>query len=143
MIPPVVASLVTACISFFILTPFYEADTTLYVIDKTGRPELSIVYNDALVGQHFVKDYMELVKSRTVINQVIEELDISDMEPEKLASRIKVSSKNETRIIEIRVQDPNPVQAAKIADKLGEVFASKVIELMNVDNVSVIKSNNT
>ena len=30
------------------------------------------------------------------------------------------------------------MQAAKIADKLGEVFASKVIELMNVDNVSVI-----
>jgi capsular polysaccharide biosynthesis protein len=138
IILPAAAALATAYISFFVLTPFYEADTTLYVINKTGQSELPIAYNDVLVGQYLVKDYRELVKSRTVTNQVIEELGISDMEPENLASKINVNSKNDTRIIEIKVQDPNPVQAAEIADKLGEVFVSKVIELMKVDNVSIV-----
>jgi capsular polysaccharide biosynthesis protein len=91
-----------------------------------------------MAGQQLVKDYSELIKSRTVTSSVINELKLKDITPESLASKITVSSKNNTRIIEIKVQDGDPNNARAIADKVSNVFISKVIEIMNAQNVGII-----
>lgn len=135
---PLVASMVSAYVSFYVLKPVYESNTTLYVINKKPDNQLAIAYNDIMVGQQLVKDYRELVKSRTVTSAVIDELKIRDISPESLAGHISVNSKNETRLIEIKVQDGDPQRASNIADKVGEVFINKVIDLMKVENVSVV-----
>lgn len=135
---PLAAALATAYISYFVLDRIYEANTTLYVINKKADDQPVITSNDLLVGQQLVKDYRELIKSRTVTTAVINELQLNGMSSEHLAEKISVGSKNDTRIIEIKVQDIDPQRAARIADKVGEVFISKVIDLMKVENVSVV-----
>lgn len=135
---PLVAAGISAYVSFYLLDKVYESNTTLYVINKNTNSQLPIAYNDVMVGQQLVKDYRELVKSRTVTTNVIDELKLKGLMPEGLAEKISVNSKNDTRIIEIKVQDNNPDTARQIADKVGEVFISKVVDLMKVENVSVI-----
>jgi len=134
---PLAALLASAYVSCYVLSPVYESNTTLYVINKKDDPQMAL-YNELLAGQYLVKDYRELVKSRTVTSTVIDELKLAGMTPERLAEKISVSSKNDTRIIEIRVQDTVPEHARDIADKVGEVFISKVVDLMKVENVSVV-----
>ena len=136
---PILAAFASAYASFCLLVPVYESNTTLYVINrKADTDQIAIAYNDVMVGQLLVKDYRELVRSRTVTSSVIEQLGLKGFTPERLANMISVNSKNDTRIIEIKVQDTNPVRARDIADKVGEVFIAKVVELMKVENVSIV-----
>lgn len=116
--------------------PVYESYSTLYIIDKTE--EKSITYENIIVNERLVKDYSELIKSKSVTNKVIEELSMDDLTHESLNSKINVSFINETRILEIRVQDIDPERAKLITDKVSEVFIKKAIELMNIDNINII-----
>jgi len=138
IILPLIAALISAYVSFYVMEPVYEANTTLYIINKTSSGDISLAYNDLLVGQQLVKDYKEIVISRRITGEVIEELGLNDLTPSKLAKKISVSAKNDTRLIEIKVQDKNPQLAADIANKLAEVFKREVVDLMKVENVSVV-----
>lgn len=135
---PAIAAGSAGYISFYYLEPVYEAGMSLYVINKTIEPELAFEYTELMAAELMVKDYRELIRSRTIAGTVVDELKLKDISPEALAGQISVSAKNETRIIEIRVQDGNPEMAATLANKVGEVFSKKVIELMRVDAVSIV-----
>lgn len=135
---PVVAASVSAYLSLYVMIPVYEANTTLYVINDRGNTQYPLAYEDLIIGEYLVKDYRELAKSRTVTGAVVEELDLKGFTPGMLASMVNVNSKNDTRIIEISVKDTDPARAMDIANKLGEVFKAKVIELMKADNVNIV-----
>jgi len=49
-----------------------------------------------------------------------------------------VDAKNETRLIEIKVQDKDPQRAAEIANKVAEVFKEEVVEIMKVENINIV-----
>ncbi|NLY43931.1 MAG: lipopolysaccharide biosynthesis protein [Clostridiaceae bacterium] len=132
-----VSAIASAIISFFLLEPIYQSNTTLYVGKKADSQE-SLAYNDLLLSNQLVKDYRELVKSRLVARTVIEELKLQGMTAGQLAAKLSVNLKNDTRLIEITAQDPDPQLAALIANKVAEVFKEKVVELMDVENVQVI-----
>lgn len=135
---PLVAAGTSAFMSFYVMKPVYEANSTLYVINRNPDSENRISYNELWVGGQLVKDYTELIKSRTVTSSVIKELELEDITPEQLAGMISVSSKNETRIIEISVRNNDPELAMEIADVISNVFIVKVAELMEVENVNIV-----
>lgn len=136
---PLIAAVVSAYISFFVLNNVYKSDMTLYVINKKDDPQTSIAYNDLMVGQQLVNDYRELLKSRTITSSVIEKLELSDeLTPAGLAKRISIGTKNDTRVIQIEVEDEDPERSCKIANTVGEVFVEKVAELMKEENVNII-----
>jgi capsular polysaccharide biosynthesis protein len=86
----------------------------------------------------FVKDYRELIKSRSVTKEVIEELKIKDLTPKDLAAKITVNMKNETRVLDIRVRDLKPERAKQLAETVSKIFVKKSISLMNIDNVNIV-----
>lgn len=135
---PLVAAAAAAGISFFLLEPVYESNTTLYVINRQMDANTQLAYNDMLIGQYLVKDYRELIKSRVITSAVIENLKLDGITPAQLADKISVNLKNDTRILEIRVRDQNPERARDIADEMTKVFAVKVQDLMKVENVSIV-----
>ncbi|MCX7920946.1 MAG: Wzz/FepE/Etk N-terminal domain-containing protein [Clostridia bacterium] len=135
---PFIASSITGYISFKVLKPAYESDISLYVVNKRPDPQLPIQYDDIMASQQLVKDYRELIKSRTVTREVIKELNLENLTPESLAEKITISLKNDTRIIEIKVLDGDPDRAQKLANKLGEAFINKIAGLTKVDNVSIV-----
>jgi capsular polysaccharide biosynthesis protein len=91
-----------------------------------------------MTGSALVKDYRELVKSKLVTTAVINELSLKDISPSQLAGMISVGLKSDTRVIQISILDTNPERAMDIANKIGEVFKSKVVELMKADNVEIV-----
>ena len=131
-------SVASAIISFYFLEEVYQANTVLYVGKSANADEDYILYNELLVGDKLVNDYRELVKSRLITSTVIEELGLEGMTIGALSSRLGVSQKNNTRLIEITAQDTDPKLAMDIANKVAEVFKEKVVELMDEENVQVI-----
>ena len=137
---PILSCIVTVILSAYIIIPVYESSSTLYIINKTTDTGVknNINYNDFLTNQMFVKDYRELIKSRSVTKEVIEELRIKDLSPGVLAGKITVSMKSETRVLEIKVRDSNPIRAKTLTETVSKIFAKKSISLMNVDNVNIV-----
>lgn len=135
---PIILGSAAAYLSYFVMTPQYRSYTTLYVINKNMSGQLPLQYNEIMTGSALVKDYRELVKSKLVTTAVIEELNLKGITASRLAGMIDVSLKNDTRIIQISVSDTNPKRAKDIANKIAEVFKSKVVELMKADNVEII-----
>lgn len=138
LVLPVIAALAAFYFTTYFVEPVYQSGTTLYVINKNTAVQNTIAYNDLLTGQQLVKDYRELIVSRRVTGAVISELRIHDITPEALASKLNIKSKNDTRVIEIVAEDTDPQRAARIADKVGEIFIKEAIALMKVDNIEII-----
>jgi len=135
---PIILGSVAAYLSYNVMTPQYRSYTTLYVINKNMSSQLPVQYSELMTGSALVKDYRELVKSKLITTAVIEELGLKGISASHLAGMIDVSLKNDTRIIQISVSDTNPTRAKNIANKIAEVFKSKVVELMKADNVEII-----
>lgn len=124
--------------TYWYLKPIYKASTTIYI----GREEDSkaaIGISDIQLGQQLVKDYSELVKSRLVAGLAAAEMKKRynvNISSDYISSRLNVNLKNDTRLIQITVDDENPKMAQRIADIVSTVFNEKVvIAKLNVKNV--------
>ena len=94
----------------FIQVPMYQSDTTIILSSNDSE----ITNNDIAINQNLVDTYAEIVKSRRVLNQVIEELNL-DITYKELYEKIKVSAVNDTEIIRITVEDKDAIKAKNIA----------------------------
>lgn len=120
----------------YYLDPVYEATTTLYVGKNAAKEGFS--YQDLNIATSVVLDYQEIAKSRIVAATAIKELTLTDFTVEDVIDKVSVSSKTDTRVIEISVMDTDPNLALVLTNKVAEVFMRKIIEIMQVENVQVI-----
>ncbi len=137
IIIPIVIAIITYVVSITVLEPVYQSYTTLYVINKP-EADKPINYNDLLTNQQLVKDYRELIESKTVTRSVLDELGIKNMSADDLASKISVKLKSDTRVLQIVVSDRNPYRARDLANKTSEKFIEKSVELMSVENINIV-----
>jgi capsular polysaccharide biosynthesis protein len=110
-----VATWVTAVAGFLVassLTRIYEAEARLLV-----GPFNTDLNTQRASGQ-LALTYGELVTSRPMLESVIEELGI-DVDVEALRETVASIPNDVTRILTIRVQDPDPERAAEIANALA------------------------
>lgn len=133
----ILATAAAGVVSFFVLEPVYQTNTTLYVGKNTDNVG-ALGYQDVQLSGQLVKDYRELVKSRLVSNIVINELRLKDTVASDIADMLDVNLKSDTRMIEITAQHTNPEYAKTVANKVADVFKRKAVELIEVDNVQVI-----
>lgn len=121
------------------ITPQYESNTKMFVLYKIFADHYQPA--DFQMSTMLTQDYAQVIKSRTVAEEVIERLNL-DMSPGALASRITVETETDTRIVTIIVKDPDPVMAKKLADEIREVSAKQIVEVMDMEAVNVVDTAN-
>ncbi|MDI3257135.1 MAG: Wzz/FepE/Etk N-terminal domain-containing protein [Kyrpidia sp.] len=131
----VLAGLMSAGISYFALKPEYQLTTTLLVNKKPTNEQL--IYNDIMANEALVKTYEEVIKSRSIAQEVINTLHLP-LSVDQLDNKVNVSSVDKSQVLSISVTDHNPVLAAAIANTLADVFQAKIVSLMNVENVQIV-----
>jgi non-specific protein-tyrosine kinase len=125
----VLGTIVAGGVAFLIssnTTPVYQSSSRL-LIDEAPGAASGNEYSQVLLEQRLTLTYIELLKTRPVLEEVIERAGLS-INAGQLASRITVSAPQETQIIVITVEDPNPQRAADIANTLGTVFIDQTSE---------------
>jgi len=137
----VIMFMVIGCLySYFLVTPKYQSTTSI-LLAKSNTPQSGIdviTSNDVTLNQKLVSTYSELIKTESVLTQVINNLSLED-NIKKLKGNITVSAKDDTEIIEIKVIDENPEKAQKIAKEVANVFIEKIAkEYYNMDNVYIV-----
>lgn len=123
------------------VTPKYTSVTKLFVMTKNDDTSASATYTDLQTGSMLTKDYMELVKSRPVLEKTISKLKL-DVTPEELAGMITTETPTDTRIMSISVTDDDPKEAKQIADTLRKAVSVQITEIMNADSVNTVEEGN-
>jgi len=131
-----------AMYSFFAVTPKYTSYTTMLLVQTGGTEEgdttTSITQTDLTLNSKLVATYSDLIKSKSVLNEVVNNLGHTELTRENIKNSIKVSSKEDTEIIEISVTNENPEYAAEIANNVAEVFSKRIVDIYNISNVYIV-----
>ncbi|PLR76036.1 capsular biosynthesis protein [Bacillus sp. V3-13] len=132
----IVAITVSAIISYFILTPIYQASTQLLVNQNKDEQALYNM-NEVQTNLQLINTYNVIIKSPAILELVKKELDL-DMTVGHLNEKITVQSEQNSQVVNVTVEDKDASQAAEIANKVAEVFQDEIVSIMNVDNVSIL-----
>ena len=133
-----VASFLVAAFIYvqFFCTPMYSSTAKLFIFNtetaaqQQGSSEITI-------STYLARDYSELISDRTVLEEVIKNLDI-DYSYSKLKNSIEIVNPDGTRILEISVKSPNAKLSKKIADEICKVSQEKIVDLMGIGRVNII-----
>lgn len=118
----------------FAITPIYSSTAQLYVVSKSTISQLT----DLTMGSQLTQDYMVIVKTRPVLEQVIKDLNLK-MDYKEFEKKVMVENPTDTRIMQITVSDPDPQRAQKMTQQLAQVTAQTVSEKMDVKKPTILE----
>ncbi|WP_026488839.1 YveK family protein [Butyrivibrio sp. XBB1001] len=127
-------------LSKFVIHPEYESTTKIYILNKEENQ--TVTYSDVQISTQLTQDYAELIKSRRVLEEVIQRLHLVDMEYKDLYEVLKVDTPSDTRIVAITVKDEDPLMAMKIANCIREVASEHITNVMDIDAINVAETAN-
>lgn len=117
------------------ITPIYTSTTKLYIVNKSQSLS-SLSLSDLQLGTQLTKDYMVLVKSRPVTEQVIENLGLN-MDHEGLLQIMSINNPADTRLLEIAVNYPDAFMAKEIVDEIAAVSSKRIATIMDMSEPRV------
>jgi len=132
-----IAMIIGAIVSFFLITPVYEASATMIVNKSENTGSRDVTYNDLLLTQKLVKTYSVIMESDTVLNRVIEALEL-DIDTDQLRGMLNISGINDTEVIRIKVSSVDPQLAANIANEITRQAPEEIIRAVKAGSVEVI-----
>lgn len=128
--------LISGYISFYYLQPVYKAETSLFV-GKEDNNIAGIDLTQLRMNNELVIDYREIIKSRLVSEEVMDELGLK-MKLSSFQNNVEVTTIRDSRLFKISFMSTNPQQATDIANELARVLIEKAEEIIEIENVKVI-----
>ncbi len=125
--------------SFSFVTPKYTSSITMVLVSTSNdeNTNSTITTTDINLNSKLISTYSKLVKSKTVLKEVISKLNLN-IDINNLRNNVSVGSINNTELIEVKVSNENAELAARIANEIGRVFKEKVREMYNINNVEIM-----
>lgn len=147
----IVICTIIATIVAFVLPKSYQSTTLVRV--KSGSSSMS---GYAAMAAGFGIDigggssgspesYIELMKSREVLNPIIEKVDLTDEEREKMRTEdffkkyLEITNTKKTDLINIAAYGKTPEEAQMISQGVADNFLALMTKLNKEDNSSVLK----
>lgn len=118
-----------------LVSPIYESTSMVYVLSKeTTLASLA----DLQIGSQLTKDYSVIIKSRPVLEEVIEKQNL-DMTTDDLEKMITIDNPKDTRILSITVSDIEPMRAKSIVDEVTKAASNYIGDIMEMVPPKVIE----
>ncbi len=133
----ILAGVISAIISYFFMTPIYQASTQILVNNSEKNQENGYRITDIDRDLKLVETYSVIIKSPRIMDLVLQQLGLTTS-LDSLTDKVSVSRVKNSQVISITVQDKNHEQAVKIANTIAEVFRQQIFTIMNVDNVQIL-----
>lgn len=127
-------------LSKFVIHPVYESTTKIYILNKEENQ--TVTYSDVQISTQLTQDYAELIKSRYVLEEVIQRLNMIDTTYDDLSDVLRVDTPSDTRIVAITAKDEDPLMAMKIANCIREVASEHITNVMDIDAINVAETAN-
>ena len=114
--------------TWFFITPRFSATSKLYMVSSSSDTIVDLT--DFNIGNSLSSDYEELLKVRPILEEIIEEEDLP-YSYEQILGMINISTKSNTRILQIRATSASPEEAMVIANALADKAVEEIPILMD------------
>lgn len=129
--------LLTAVLAAYLITAqmemIYQSSTMMMIQSESGvsdifREQMSLGLSP---GSKLINTYSQIFKSRRVLEQVIEKLNLSNQEgeqisPENLEQKISIQAHGDASLLSLEVEYSDPQLAQKIADTLVSIMQTEI-----------------
>lgn len=123
-------------VSRYLISPQYESAVTMIV--NTRQDNSGIITNDNITSaQNLVSTYSVIIKSNTVLNQVIQNLGL-DMTYDELDENVYVNAVDDTQIMRVAVRNGDKALSAKIVSSIAEIAPDIIVETVEAGSCKVI-----
>lgn len=124
--------------AYFLITPLYQASAMLYVNNSSiSVGSTSVSLSDLSAAQSLVDTYIVILKTRTTLEDVIEQAEL-DYSYKELYDMISAGAVNSTEVFQIVVTSPNPWEAEKIANTIAELLPDKISNIVEGSSVRIV-----
>ncbi|GAB3063762.1 YveK family protein [Salinicoccus sesuvii] len=127
---------IAAFATAFLMTPQYEANTQI-LVSQSQDSEVAVNNQDIQASLQLINTYRDIIKSPTVLDDVVANLSL-DESTNELANQITVNNQDQSQVVTVTVSNENPESAETIANEVARVFQQRVMDVLNVDNVSIL-----
>ena len=118
-----------------LIAPHYQSTSMVYVLSKeTTLASLA----DLQIGSQLTKDYSVIIKSRPVLQEVIDKQNL-DLTTDELGEMITIDNPKDTRILSITVEDIEPMRAKAIVDEVTKSASNYIGDIMEMVPPKVIE----
>lgn len=127
-------------LSVYNTKPVYQADTKLYImnLDKVTTKGQSLSPSDIELSQKLVRQYYEIIYSRSVTSAVAQEVKEYNLSENAILSMVSIASKLDSNVFTITARWYDPAIAAAVANATGRAFSTQIRQLSNSDNVGIL-----
>lgn len=133
-----IATIVSAVLSFFVIKPKYEASTKLFIGKETEDAKSSYSNNDVQMYQKLLKTYADVIGTRDLIEKAFDSEDIT-VNPEVALGNITITPKTDTQILEISYISEDKEECRDVVNAVANEFVDESKELIANSNVKIIE----
>jgi capsular polysaccharide biosynthesis protein len=123
--------------SSYMMTPMYTATASMYVYSNTNRVEDQITSSELTASQELVNTYIVVLRSDTVLDQVIKKLSLA-MTPEDIREILEAKSIDGTEAFTISVTSGSPQEAQLIVNTIADIAPGEIIRVVKAGGAEVI-----
>ena len=133
----VIGALISGLYTSLFIPDKYTATSKMYMVSASSDSVVNL--SDLNLGTSLSSDYVELMKSRPVLEDVIEKLEL-DYTYEQLAGMINLSVVNNTRIVRISVTSKSPKEAMEIANQMANTAKAQLPKVMDAPSPTIAEN---
>lgn len=132
----IIAAMISGIVSFFVLTPVYQARTQILVNQESSEQQPLNAYT-IQTNIQLISTYNEIITSPVILEDVVKKLNLN-VTAKQLSGQVQVTNSQDSQVAHIVVQDTDAKRAMDIANTTAAVFQEKIPSIMSIDNVSVL-----
>lgn len=130
----VIGGTLAGAYSKFLLIPQYTSSAMIYILSKeTTLTSLA----DLQIGSQLSEDYKVIIKTRPLLQEVIDRLGL-DMSYKELRNKLSISDSSE-RILTLTVIDPDPQLARDIVNQVAATASDYIGDIMEMVPPKIIE----
>ena len=137
VIVTILITMISGIITFFFIEPEYRSTVAVFISDDRNGSSETETINDINMYQKLVDTYAEIAKSRTVAEDVIDNLDL-EMSVGELQGMITTSPKGNTQFLNLSVTSLDIEEAYNIANQMARSLKVVSSELRGTDIVQIL-----
>ena len=141
VITTLLVTLAAAFVTFFVITPKYQATSELLVNRKLSANMEGAQYQQNQADVQMISTYKDIITSPAVLKQVGQKVNSYPGYPGSIAqlrSAISISSQQNSQVFSITATSTDANTSAVIANETAKTFKKQVVKMMSVHNVSVV-----
>lgn len=126
--------------ALFFVTPQYQAKAMMYVNNSSfsvGSTSFSITSSELSAAKSLLDVYVIILKSRTTMEQVLEETGL-EYTFQEISAMVDATSVNSTEVFQIVATSSSPAEAELIVDTIVKILPDRIADIVDGSSVRLV-----